>query len=203
MDIRNFNKPSGKGEGTVNDNMLISDSQEGAASNNQDNTSPSSVENPEVNITSEEVLEEYLSFLKENGFDKDDIQEALDSIITQGTVVWEFDFLNKVPVVFRMRPYWVNEEILKKLEQDKPTIYSNYTGILSKYNLAGTIHSYNGKEVFDGTLDSYKEALKFVEQLPFIVQARLVDKLSVFDRLVAVATSDWAIENFTNPQQEN
>ena len=36
--------------------------------------------------------------------------------------------------------------------------------------------------------------------MPYITQNALVNALSLFDKALAVATSDWAVKNFTKPR---
>lgn len=145
------------------------------------------------------VIMGYLDYLAEHDISKADVFKVLDTIITTGEVYWQFDLLGKIPVVFKMRPAWVNEQLIKQIEQEQPKTISRFSDIVSVYNLAGSLvnyqdRNYEVKEEADLTTN-----IAFVMSLPFIMQNRLVAQMAIFDRVIAVATSDWAVENFTKP----
>jgi hypothetical protein len=60
-----------------------------------------------------------------------------------------------------------------------------------------------GDKVFSlGGEKDLNTALDFISELPFVIINVLIRRLIEFDRLVTVATSAWALENFTEPQAE-
>lgn len=147
-------------------------------------------------------IQKYKKFLKEHDIEDSDIFNVLDSLLVNGEVYWSFDLLGRTPVVFRSRPAWVNQELLKELEVQSPKTYMRFTNLVNLFNLSGSLQTY-GKHVFnleDG--EELEKAYQFVNRLPYILQTKLIEKLAIFDRLIAVATSDWALENFTPPQAD-
>ena len=76
-------------------------------------------------------VEETKKFLKKNKVSDDDIFSLIDTIITTGTAFWEIKLFKKIPVIFRMRPAWVNKFILEKIEETMPRTYSRFIDLVS------------------------------------------------------------------------
>jgi hypothetical protein len=177
MDVREFTKPSGTvAAGTV----------------------PDTIETPKQQATDLVApVDEMLEYLRAVGIKDQDIFNILDTILTEGTVVWNFKVLNKIPVVFQMRTAWMNEILVKALEDEAPKTVARFSDIVAKHNMAGSLIKYNSNEVPVGTPDEYYANMDAVAQLPHTIYTILVKQLSIFDKVVAVATSTWALENFT------
>ena len=156
----------------------------------------------ETNLTENDVTK-YLEYFATIGITKNKIFEILDTILTKGDVLWNFKLLNRTPVTFRLRPAWVNDELLRVLDDTPTKTLVSFTEIIGKYNLAGSLQVYDKVEVNVKTKEDLANALDYIGALPYIIKAHLIKQLSIFDRVVALATSDWALENFTLPQQEN
>lgn len=152
------------------------------------------------------VIKGYLDYLEQNNIHKEDIIEAMDVLLTTGSVSWNFELFDRIPVNFIVRPAWVDTyitEVLDKLASDTPLVSKvRYNNIVAECNLAASITQYGDKNFAIRSEADMGEAREFVRQLPYVVQNALVRKLAVFDRLLAVATSDWAVKNFTKPRQE-
>ena len=148
----------------------------------------------------EERIQEYYEFLKTKGIADADLVATLDTIVTSGTVRWQFKLFDKVDVIMVMRPAWVNAFILRQIEELSPKTYSRFTDIVSVYNLAGSLSQY-GDKTFT-LVDESDVIINYdkINSMGFVIQNKLVQQLAIFDRVLAVATSDWAIENFTEPQ---
>ena len=151
---------------------------------------------------SEEVIEQYREYLQENGIGDAEIFGALDSLLTTGDVLWSFQLLNKIDVVLRTRPNWVNELLMEELEEVNPKLYARFAGMVGMYNLAGSLVEYGGKRFEPSNPEEFHAAYDFVNSISYILQNRLIKQMAIFDRLIAVATSDWALKNFTPPQLE-
>lgn len=164
-----------------------------------DNTS-NLFSNDETELTENEI-QKYLDYFETLGITKNKIFEILDTLLTKGEVLWAFKLLNRIPVVFRLRPAWVNDELLKVLDERPSKTLVGFTEIISKYNLAGSLQTYDSTGISVKTKEELDSALLFIGSLPYIIRAHLVKQLSIFDRVMAVATSDWALENFSLPQQ--
>ena len=202
MDIRKLTKASQVG--TVNTQIPTADPTDSinkkTSSVTEEISTPETQENAE-DILTDSQIEEYREYLYANNVTDTDIFSVLDAIITTGTVYWSFEMLGKIPVVFRMRPTWVNEYLLAEIENQAPKMYSRFTDIISRVNLAGSLYRYGEMDFVVEDVEALQEAEKFVSGLGFILQNKLIQQLALFDRVVAVATSTWAVENFTEPQQ--
>lgn len=152
------------------------------------------------------VIKGYLDYLEQNNVYKDDIIEAMDVLLTTGSVSWSFNLFDRIPVNFIVRPAWVDNyitEILDRMASETPIVSRvRYNNIVAECNLAASLAQYGDKNFAIRSAADMGDAREFVRQLPYVVQNALVRKLAVFDRLLAVATSDWAVKNFTKPRQE-
>lgn len=152
------------------------------------------------------VVKGYMEYLEKNNIHEDDISEVMEVLFTTGSVSWSFELFDRIPVTFVSRSAWVDNyisEILDKIASQS-SIVSNvrFNNIVAECNLAASMSKY-GDNSFSIAVETDMEAAReFVRQLPYVIHNALVRKLAVFDRLLAVATSDWAIKNFMKPRQE-
>lgn len=183
MDIREFAKP--EVAGTVN----------------------TAVETPKavpITTTTELIgpVDETLEYLKEEGITEEAIFSILDTMLTTGTVVWDFKVFEKIPARFQMRPAWINEILIKALEDEAPKTVARFSDIVAKYNMAGSLVAYNNEEFKVTNKDEYYINMERTHNLNYAVYSVLVKQLALFDKVISVATSTWAIENFTKPPLE-
>jgi len=115
--------------------------------------------------------------------------------------MWSFGILGKIPVVLHLRPGWVNDLLYKRIEEAPPKTIAVLNDLIGRYNLAGALVSYNKIKFDTKNEEDFANALTFIGELPFICKAHLIEQLAIFDRVVSVATSSWAVENFTEPPQ--
>ena len=154
------------------------------------------------NLTEEEITQEHIKYLEEKGISESMILSALDKLLTTGNFVWGFKILDKIDCAFKVRPAFVNTIVINKMEKDSPKTLSKFQDIINMNNLAGALHRY-GENQFDiEDEESFNKVKLFVDKLPFILVQKLLTELTIFDRLITVATSRWAMENFTKPQSE-
>ena len=146
-------------------------------------------------------IPQYLEHLETFGVTKDQIFKVLDTIITKGDIMWSFDILGKIPVVLHLRPGWVNDLLYKRIEEAPPKTIAVLNDLIGRYNLAGALVSYNKIRFDTKNEEDFTNAMTFIGELPFICKAHLIKQLAIFDRVVLVATSSWAVENFTEPPQ--
>ena len=151
---------------------------------------------------SEEEINKQLEYFETLGITKTKLFELLDTLLTKGDVNWSFTLMRKIPVIFRLRPAWVNDELVKILDETPTNTMIGFTEQISKYNLASSLKMYNNIGIDIQNKGDLENALNFIGKLPYIVKAHLIKELSLFDRIIAVATSDYFIENFSTPQQE-
>ena len=152
------------------------------------------------------VCQAYMQYLNDNGISEDDVRNVQEALLTSENVSWSFDLFNKIPVVFEVRPAWIDDyiiEIIDNLASDNNRVSNvRYNNVVAECNLAASMKKYKDQDYVINSREDLDAARKRVQVLPFIIQNALVKKLSVFDRTIAVATSDWAIKNFMKPQQE-
>lgn len=146
----------------------------------------------------------YMKDLEDNGITEADILELLDTLITTGSAAYETELFGRIPVRFQVRPTWVNDHILKLVDDttkgESQVSLLRFNTLVAMYNLAGSLVQF-GKETYTVTKEKdFDKAVTRVKEMPYITQNALVNALSLFDKALAVATSDWAVKNFTKPR---
>ena len=205
MDIRQFSKPTDPKEapptpGTSLAGMRVTTPQ---ASENQESSKKSALT---LADHSEEVApsltDEYRAFLNDKGIDNNIIFAALDRLVTTGSFYWQFNIFNNIEVVFKVRSAYVNSYLVNEVEKEAPKTVAKFQDVVNIHNLAGSLYKYDKNSFNIEKEEEFHRALQFVRQLPYIIVQKLVKELIVFDRLMFVVGSDWAIENFTKPSSE-
>ena len=164
-------------------------------------TSISGAPTPQANDNmSNEVIEAHRAYLKERSIDDDTIMAVLDMLLSGNAVLWQFELLGKIPVTFRVRPQWVDKHLIEQLEKTQPSNIARFTDIVGTINLSGSLERYGTTTFRLEDIDDLNEVTKFLGSLPFVIQNKLVNELAIFDRVILVATSDWAVKNFTEPR---
>lgn len=152
------------------------------------------------------VIAGYLEYLAESNITEEDIKNVLNALLTSGNVSWKFDLFESIPVELQIRPSWVNDCILEYVDgmtrDNEKVSMVRYNNLIAVSNLAGSLVRYGNETYVIETEKDLELARTRVQKLPYVIQNALVNKLAVFDRTIAVATSDWAIRNFIKPQKE-
>ena len=207
MDIRlasrNTGAPRGMKEGTVPPGTLT---EEKAARPVPEVDGEATIKGPLEEFGPESVISQYLDFLHAHDITDDDIQDVLECLITSGNVSWQFQLFDRLPVEFRVRPSWVDEfnlELIDREAADNERVsLMRYNNMVAVCNLAASMTAFKDETYRVETREDFEMARKRIQDMPYIIQNALVNKLAVFDRTIAVATSDWAIKNFTKPRKE-
>lgn len=207
MDIRlasrNTGAPRGMKEGTVPPGTLT---EEKAARPVPEVDGEATIKGPLEEFGPESVISQYLDFLHAHDITDDDIQDVLECLITSGNVSWQFKLFDRMPVEFRVRPSWVDDYILELIDREaadnERVTLMRYNNIVAVCNLAASMTAFKDETYRVETREDFEMARKRIQDMPYIIQNALVNKLAVFDRTIAVATSDWAIKNFTKPRKE-
>ena len=196
MDIRKLSKGNTAAKG-FEDNQVKTHSDPG--STNLTDEERSAIDKGTPDELDDEMIQEYLQFLKEQDISEEQIHQVLDTLIANGTIKWSFTILGKIPVIFTCRPAWINTLVLDRVQENPPKTYSAFSDLVNTCNLAGSLVQY-GNAKFEATDEASFDAVKkYIQNLPFTLKAQLIRQLAIFDRVVAVATSDWAVENFMKP----
>lgn len=150
------------------------------------------------------TIASYMKDLADNDITENDILELLDTLITSGSAAYETELFGRIPVRFQVRPTWVNDHILKLVDQatqgEAQVSLMRFNTMVATYNLAASLVQF-GKETYTVTKEKdFEKAVNRVKEMPYITQNALVNALSLFDKALAVATSDWAVKNFTKPR---
>lgn len=152
------------------------------------------------------VIAGYMEYLEKNGISESDISDILEALITNGSVSWGFELLDRIPVEFVLRPAWVDDyitETLDKISSETARVSNlRYNNIIAECNLAASLAQYGDTRFIVKNREDMDAARERISRMPFIIQNALVKKLAVFDRVMAVAMSDWAVKNFMKPRQE-
>lgn len=207
MDIRlasrNTGAPRGMKEGTVPPATLT---EEKAARPVPEVDGEATIKGPLEEFGPESVISQYLDFLHAHDITDDDIQDVLECLITSGNVSWKFKLFDRMPVEFRVRPSWVDDYILELIDREaadnERVSLMRYNNMVAVCNLAASMTAFKDETYRVETREDFEMARKRIQDMPYIIQNALVNKLAVFDRTIAVATSDWAIKNFTKPRKE-
>ena len=207
MDIRlasrNTGAPRGMKEGTVPPATLT---EEKAARPVPEVDGEATIKGPLEEFGPESVISQYLDFLHAHDITDDDIQDVLECLITSGNVSWQFQLFDRLPVEFRVRPSWVDDYILELIDREaadnERVSLMRYNNMVAVCNLAASMTAFKDETYRVETREDFEMARKRIQDMPYIIQNALVNKLAVFDRTIAVATSDWAIKNFTKPRKE-
>jgi len=103
---------------------------------------------------------------------------------------------------FTIRPDWVRQVVIRKMEEQAPKTVARFTDTLNRYNLAGSLVQFSNNRFTVETEEDLNAVLVFIGKMPFITVSLLIGELVKFDKLITVAMSPWALENFTEPQSE-
>lgn len=153
--------------------------------------------------TEDTAIKTYLELLEENGISETHVMKVLDTLITEGTVQWAFTLLDKIPCMFKTRSQDAAKFLMECLEQEDPKSVFRYQSIVAHVNIAASLTKFNNQEFSTDSRESIKANMAWLSEQPFIIVDRLTKQLALFDRVIAVATSDWGVKNFTKPQSEN
>lgn len=158
-------------------------------------------------LSGDAIMVESWKYVKENGLTQEDLHNLLDSLLTTGNVAWDFLLLNKIPVTFKVREAWVDDLIIERIDDitagNAKVSALRYNNLVAEMNLAASMFKFGDETIDVSSREGFRKNLKRVQKLAYIYRNRLVNKLAVFDRAVSIATSDWALRNFTPPLSDN
>lgn len=138
----------------------------------------------------------FYNFIKEKGVTDDVIRNIQKSILQGEAINFETTILKNMDLVLTTRPAWVNELIIEELNKYSNVSYQMYIDIVSRVNLAASLVVFAGHRFEPLTQENYKDRVEKLRELPSFVYDKIVNELVIFDRLIAVATSDKYLETF-------
>lgn len=166
---------------------------------NDDETTSKLIEDSEGKYDEDDVnsrMELFYNFVKEKGITDDIIRDIQKNILQGERVIFKVTILKKLNLELTTRPAWVNELIIEELNKYSNVSYQMYIDIVSKVNLAASLVSFDGHVFKPLTAENYKERVEELRKLPSFIYDKMVNELVIFDRLIAVATSDKYLETF-------
>lgn len=197
MDIREAEKPAGtRPPHAVTDVPVPPTAEEDTAS---------AKDAPDGDLREEFLIRQYLEYLERHEVGKEDILALLDTIVSGKGVTWEFKLFGKIPVRFRLRAAWMDDAVLRRLDEqtkDAGMSVARYNSLIGSCNLAASLSLYQDRAFAMDNERDFEAALDFVASLPAAVRNVLVSHLAIFDRAVACATSEWAVQNFYEPRKD-
>lgn len=153
------------------------------------------------------VAKSYMEYLNKHDISLEDVQSVQDALFTSGNVQWTFDLFGRIPICFEVRPAWVDSYILELVDnisnRSEHISELRFSNLVAECNLGASLTKMGDQTYSVKSKSDLEEARKRVQNMPFMTFEALIKKLAVFDRVIAAATSDWAIKNFTKPQQES
>ncbi len=194
MDIRKARPP----KGTLQPEHLAEENKESLHADISDSGAPELTDIDQFG--GDLVIKGYVDFLKANDISEEDIKAVQDSLLTSGAVSWSFSLFDKIPVEFSVRRAWADDYIAQELDRlsNEAAKVSNvrFSNLVAECNLAASLSRYGDERYRINGPEDMASARERVRALAYVVQNALVRKLAVFDRVLAVATSDWAVRNF-------
>lgn len=151
-----------------------------------------------TNIEDErDTIDLYYDFIKEQGITDDVIRSTQIQLLENKTIVFEAVILNKFKIGFSPRPSWANDKIIEESSRHTDNLsLANYNNIIAKVNMACSLEFIEGYNLPSISRDNYEERMRIIGDLPSFLYDKIVQELIVFDRLIAVATSDKYLETF-------
>lgn len=207
MDIRTATRKSSRQEGASSPAAITVPQPADHAAIPEDGPIPQKIsEEPtlaDIDRYGDVTTTNYMAFLKANGITEDDVMQVLDMLITNGSVVWDFKLFDTIPVEFSLRDSWMTTEIIRMVDDEcagRQATMALYNNLIAEHNIAASLVTFKNEHYSIKTPDDLREAVKRVRAMPYIFTSALSGKLAVFDRIIAAATSQWAIQNFTRPR---
>ena len=154
-------------------------------------------------IDDDTIVKTYLSLLNDHGITETHILRVLDALLTEGVVNWSFDLLEKIPCMFTTRNGIAVDFLMECLEEEDPKMVSRYQSIVAHVNISASLVRYKEHTFAVDTKESIRANMDWLAKQPFIIIDSLTKQLALFDRVIAVATSEWGIKNFTQPLSES
>ncbi len=205
IDLRNFQgvKATPGAPGTVGPEILTGEVPKTTVTTEQVRdpiTQDTPTAKEEEDLLTDSVIDEYLAYLADFDITEEDTLNLLAVLIADGTIYWDWKLLGHIPVTFKVRQAWHNEHLNEVIEKLNPTTYARFTELVGLHNLAGSLVKY-GKQTFRPEDEKgLAVVLNFINTQPYIIREKLHKQLCIFDRLIAVATSDRVVANFTKLQ---
>lgn len=143
-----------------------------------------------------DTIDVFYNYIKNKGVTDDDIKSMQQRILMGEDVNFITTILKDKELILTTRPAWVNELILEELNNFPNISYQMYMDIISKVNLAASLVAFDKHKFEPLTKENYKKRVEMLRELPTFIYDKIVNELVIFDRLIAVATSDKYLETF-------
>lgn len=157
----------------------------------QDNTDDSTIDDKDI-----DTIDVFYKYITDKGITDNDIKLIQQRIIQGESINFTTTILQRKKLILTTRPAWVNEVIIEELNKYPNVSYQMYVDIVSKVNLAASLVVFDDFKFEKLTRDNYEDRVNMLRDLPTFIYDKMVAELVLFDRLIAVATSDKYLETF-------
>lgn len=157
----------------------------------QDNTNDNTIDDKDI-----DTIDVFYKYITDKGITDNDIKLIQQRIIQGESVNFTTTILQRKKLILTTRPAWVNEVIIEELNKYPNVSYQMYVDIVSKVNLAASLVVFDDFKFEKLTRDNYEDRVNMLRDLPTFIYDKMVAELVLFDRLIAVATSDKYLETF-------
>lgn len=206
-DLRNFSKKRvvkdvdmGVTEGNVINDVPTADIPLHDTNNVEGEYVPTktSILEEKVNVEEEQdTIDLYYEFLKEKGITDTIIKNTQVQLLENRTILFETTILNKIKIGFSPRPTWANDKIIEETAQHGDNFsLAMYNNVVAKTNMICSLEYIDGYNLPPISLDNYDARKNIIGSFPSFIYEKIIEELIVFDRLIAVATSDKYLETF-------
>jgi hypothetical protein len=145
----------------------------------------------------------YLEGLNAIDLSRAEAVAIIDAVVSDGIYLETVKINNRVVVEFGTRSYRDLQRVSRLLENESPTLPMSVNDLISRFNLAASLRSYNGKalpwndkEKDQAVSKEFQERLDFIYGLPDIIVHRMMEALSEFDHKIGVVFAKGAPEDF-------
>lgn len=153
---------------------------------------PPEAEEPEVELTPRERYEQRLA---DANISRSMANAIFDAVMSKDYYE-EYVQVGSNRAVFRTRMYDDHLRLQTALELQRPGLVLTQEDMITRYNLAASLHEWRGKPIPHNSDDDFDKAMTIVKKMPAPVYSLLAQKLAEFDRKVMTVFSDGATESF-------
>lgn len=140
--------------------------------------------------------EKYAKRLADGKLSLTGARAIFDGVMTDGYYE-EVVALGPVRATLRTRMYEDTLRLQRVLELEKPQLLMSQEELVTRYNLAASLYSWQGKAIAHETEADFEKALKLVRNMPAPIFTLLARELFKFDQKILLAFGDGAVESFS------
>jgi len=140
--------------------------------------------------------EQYRKNLEKYKIPLEEAATIYDGVLTKGYYEEYVRLKGNHRAVFRTRQYDDHLRMQTQLEMQKPQLAISQDEIISRFNLASSLHEWNGQVLTHETDDDFDAVMTLIKKLPAPIFSVLVRELAKFDEKIFAVFAEGAEENF-------